>query len=290
MEKGVVFGIQHFSIYDGDGIRTNVFLKGCPLRCLWCHNPEGLENAPELQYFSERCRRCGRCGEIYEKLPETIGYSSEKKKYFGEICPYGALEVVGKIMTTGEVLCEVLQDMRFFQISHGGITISGGEPMLQFDFLFELLQKAKSEGLHTALETCGYADLEKYRKLLPFVDEFLWDCKETDDRRHRELTGVGNKEILDNLRSIHALGAHIILRCPIIPEVNDSERHLNGIAELLNELEHIKEWGIMPYHRLGISKEKRLQKQRNHVFHTPSDTEVSEWKEIICSYLNNKKK
>ena len=289
MEQGIVFGIQHFSIHDGDGIRTNVFLKGCPLRCLWCHNPEGLECAEEFQYFSERCMHCGRCGDVYEHLPETIALGSEEKKLLGEACPYGALEVVGKVMTTDEVLDEVLQDMRFFQTSRGGITVSGGEPMLQFDFLYELLQKAKSEGLHTALETCGYADIGKYRKVMPFVDEFLWDCKETDDARHRELTGVGNQKILDNLRTIHGLGAHIILRCPIIPGANDSKRHLKEIAELLNELEHVEEWEIMPYHRLGISKEKRLQKQRNHEFQTPSDSVVSEWKNEISTYLKNRK-
>jgi len=286
MTKGIVFGIQHFSIHDGNGIRSNVFLKGCPLRCLWCHNPEGLDCRIEMQYFEQKCKKCERCGNVYQTLPSIISKTAEEKKQIADSCPYGALELVGQEMSVEEVLEEVGQDMRFFKTSKGGITVSGGEPMLQFDFLKRLLKKAKEQGMETALETSGYAEPEAYMQILPYVDEFLWDYKETDSRRHMELTGVSNKKILSNLDTIYHSGAKIILRCPIIPGINDTEKHFRGIADLLSQYKRLKGWEIMPYHKMGISKEKRIGKERNYLFDVPEKEQVQKWEMQIKAYRN----
>ena len=238
--KGLIFGIQHFSIHDGDGIRSNVFMKGCPLRCLWCHNPEGLAPAAELQYFENKCRKCGKCGGICHNLQTVSKESQSIKETYAKGCPYGALELVGEEMTAEEVLEEVCIDQAFFRTSKGGITLSGGEPMIQADFVLELLKKSKEMGLSTAIETSGYSDQRNYERILPYADEFLWDYKETDNVKHRELTGVENKKILENLRFLYQKGAVITLRCPVIPGVNDTEEHFRGIAGLIKELRNLK--------------------------------------------------
>lgn len=167
-KKGLVFGIQHFSIHDGDGIRSNVFLKGCPLRCVWCHNPEGLRRDIDLQYIKNNCRGCGRCGFIFRNMGKVYGAGREQKETYAAACSYGALAVVGEWMTAQEVVDEVMQDMAFFEESGGGITLSGGEPMMQADFAGEVLKTAKEKGLSTAMETSGCAPLEKYLELMPY--------------------------------------------------------------------------------------------------------------------------
>lgn len=279
--RGLVFGIQPFSIHDGNGIRTNVFLKGCPLRCLWCHNPEGLSSEIDLQYFENKCRQCGKCGNIYENIKEVSKKSVEIKQKYVDRCCYGALDIVGNYMSVEEVINEVMEDWRFYHISNGGITVTGGEPMLQIDFLYELLRQAKEKGLSTVLETSGYADRKKYECIMPYVDEFLWDYKETDNRKHKEFTGVGNKKIIENLRFLYEKGAKITLRCPIIPGINDTEEHFYGISSMIKELDGLKGWEIMPYHRLGIQKEKRLGRKTGQEFQVPSRQTIETWKQKI---------
>lgn len=282
--QGLIFGIQPFSIHDGNGIRTNVFLKGCPLRCLWCHNPEGLSPKPDIQYFENKCVHCGKCGHVYKNMEKTSEVSQEEKEQYVNQCWYGALEMAGKLMTVEEVLEEVMKDQKFYETSKGGITVSGGEPMLQADFVYELLKEAKTRGLATAMETSGYAQQEKYEKIMPYVDEFLWDYKATGNEMHKELTGVDQDKILDNLKYLYNQGAVITLRCPIIPGANDTEEHFQGIAQKLHELERLKGWEIMPYHRLGIPKEKRLGKERHHEFEVPKKELVEQWKQKIKTY------
>ena len=279
--RGLIFGIQPFSIHDGNGIRTNVFFKGCPLRCLWCHNPEGLSPKIDLQYFENKCRRCGKCGNIYQNMNKVLHTSVEMKQKYADSCCYGALDIVGNDMSVEEVIEEVMEDWEFYYTSNGGITISGGEPMLQFDFLYELLRQAKEKGLSTALETSGYADREKYERIMPYVDEFLWDYKETDSQKHEEFTGVGNKKIIQNLKFLYEKGAKITLRCPIIPGVNDTEEHFQGISSMIKELDGLKGWEIMPYHKLGVQKEKRLGRKTHWEFQIPSKEEIEMWKQKI---------
>lgn len=283
--KGLIFGIQHFSIHDGDGIRSNVFLKGCPLRCLWCHNPEGLSPKMELQYFENRCRKCGKCGDIYQNMLLLSGQPEDRKESYAQNCPYGALEQVGSYMTADQVLDEVRMDQEFFRTSRGGITLSGGEPMMQTDFVFSILKKAKKIGLSTAVETSGYSDKSDYERIYPYVDEFLWDCKETDSKKHKRYTGVDNYKIISNLRFLYDKGASITLRCPVIPGMNDTEEHFQGIARLLNEFEDLKGWEIMPYHRLGAAKEKRLGGKQGKKFSVPEKDTVEQWKQKINEYI-----
>ena len=226
MNKGIVFDIQRFSLHDGPGIRTTVFLKGCPLRCMWCHNPESWKLAPEPMVKEN-----------------------------------GESRICGREMTADAVIEEVLADRAYYENSGGGLTVSGGEPMLQLPFLLELLKMAKAAGIHTCLETSGYCERDSLDAVLPFVDLFLFDIKETDPERHREFTGVDNRLILQNLEHLHRAGADILLRCPIIPGLNDSDGHIATVAALAREYPNIRGVEIMPYHDMGKGKWKELGRE-----------------------------
>lgn len=280
-KKGLVFGIQHFSIHDGDGIRSNIFLKGCPLRCLWCHNPEGLRREIGIQYIKNKCRGCGKCGYIFKNMHDLYIRSETEKKEYAHLCPYGALELVGKWMSVREVIEDVMKDLRFFKESNGGITISGGEPMLQYEFTLELLKKAKKHKIRTAIETSGIAPLDQYQKVLPYVDEFLWDYKETSEEKHRKFTGIGNREILKNLDSMYTQGANIVLRCPIIPGLNDTEEHFRGIAQRSRQMKNLKGVQLMPYHKFGVAKDIRIGRMQQKEYNVPSNEMKKKWEKTI---------
>lgn len=281
-KKGLVFSIQPFSIHDGKGIRTSVFLKGCPLRCLWCHNPEGLKPCVDLEYFENKCVHCGRCNHAYQKLTSL---SNEQKIKATKKCPYHALHIVGKWMSVQEVLDEVLIDSIFYEESGGGLTLSGGEPMLQADFAYDLLKEAKKQGLQTTLETSGYAPIQEYQKILPYIDCFYWDYKESDSKKHKQFTGVGNQQILSNFEYIYEQGASIVLRCPIIPTINDTEEHFKGIANMIKKHPNLDGWELMPYHRFGLSKEKRLGMEIKDGFVVPTKEQVQLWNKQIQQQL-----
>lgn len=269
MKEGLVFNIQKFSINDGPGIRTTVFLKGCPLQCVWCHNPESQVRSPEIFFRSNKCILCGKCATVCTQ--QCHDFDEEKHIYKREACiacgkcavecPVNALELVGEYMSAQTVLECVRKDKVFYDNSGGGLTISGGEPMSQFDFSYELLKAAKEEGLHTCMETCGFAKPEQFRKIAPYVDIFLFDYKETVASKHKEYTGVSNELILNNLMMLDNLGAKIILRCPIIPTYNDREEHFEGIARIANTFQNIIEVNIEPYHPMGSSKADMLSKE-----------------------------
>ena len=282
-QKGLVFGIQHFSIHDGDGIRSNVFLKGCPLRCLWCHNPEGLSSQIGIQYIQNKCRGCGRCGYIFKNMHDLYIKTESQKQAYAAQCVYGALEPVGKWMTVTEVIDDVMKDLRFFKESDGGITVSGGEPMLQHEFTLALLKEAKKRGIQTAMETSGFALLEQYKQVLPYVDEFLWDYKETDEIKHKEFTGVSNQRILENLDALYKDGANIILRCPIISGLNDTEEHFRGIAQRSSQMKNLKGVELMPYHKFGVAKDTRIGRMEQKEYEVPSKNMKKYWEEQIIA-------
>ena len=264
--RGWIFDIQRFSIHDGPGIRTTVFMKGCPLRCVWCHNPEGLRPAPDLSFMSERCIGCGYCfracrqgGHVMEDGKHVL--RREVCRVCGtcaEECYAAAIELIGREASVEEALDEVLRDRPFYETSGGGMTLSGGEPMMQPEFTAALLGAAKERGLHCCIETCGFADFHRFERVMPLVDLFLYDIKELDPARHREFTGVPNALIIENLRRLHERGARTRVRLPIIPGYNDREDHLAAVAALCRSLPRLEGVEVMPYHRLGTSKVARL--------------------------------
>lgn len=241
---GTIFDIQHFSVHDGPGIRTTVFMKGCPLRCKWCHNPEGLSKSLQLQFFEDKCIGCALCGERTQLLD-------------AQKCPAGALKVCGREVDEDEVIAEVLKDKIFYS-DNGGITFSGGECLLQADFVASVLCKAKALGLHTAIDTCGYVPFEELEKTLAWCDLYLYDIKCLTSDVHKEYTGVDNLLIIDNLKRLDAAQKDIWIRIPVIPGFNNTVEEMSRIAELISSMPSIKQLTLMPYHTLGASKYKTL--------------------------------
>ena len=282
-KKGLIFGIQHFSIHDGPGIRSAVFLKGCPLRCLWCHNPEGLECNMGVQYYENDCVGCGACGFIFKDMSKISRLDEEKKKQLVKECAYHALRMVGEYMSVDEVIYEVIKDARYFRSSKGGITISGGEPMMQASFAIELAKAAKEADISTSLETSGFSSLENYQKILPYIDTFLWDYKATGEEMYQKLVGASDQKILSNLDALYHQGANIILRCPLIPGVNDCEEHLRGIAQMYLKYPNFAGIEIMPYHKMGTSKAKRIGYEQQEYAVPDKDLKVY-WKQKIEEY------
>ncbi len=270
---GHVFNIQRFSIHDGPGIRTAVFLKGCPLRCVWCHNPEGISFEPSVSFLPEKCLACGECVRICKHGAHHLRPSDEQAgaithEYNREVCvacgectehcDSQALEFVGRPMTLQAVMNEVEQDVRFYQTSGGGMTITGGEPLAQIGFTLDLLKAARALGIHCCVETSGFTSWRRFESLLPLVDLFLFDFKEADPQRHKAFTGQSNQLILENLRALHVAGARIQLQCPIIPGCNDREDHFSGIAAIAHSLPNLEGVRLLPYHPLGESKLQRF--------------------------------
>lgn len=295
MVDGIVFNIQKFCTNDGPGIRTVVFLKGCPLNCIWCHNPESKQLLPELLYSSYKCVCCGKCVQIcpnhvHDFVGDVHIINREKCSGCGkcvQICRVNALDIAGVRKSVDDILKEVREDKLFYTKSGGGMTLSGGEPMFQHEFAEALLKAAKKEDIHTCIETCGYADAEVYKRIIPYVDIFLFDYKETNIELHKKYTGVSNERIISNLKMIDSLGGKIILRCPIIPTLNDTDVHLSAIADVANSLDNIVEINIAPYHNLGKTKSERQGKK--YVLEeltVPSDELISSWIEAISHKTN----
>lgn len=259
---GTVLQIQRFCIHDGPGIRTTVFLKGCPLACVWCHNPESQHFRPESAFYPEKCVGCGRCRGRADD-PEFV-------------CRHDARIRYGKEMRADEVCAEVEKDRIFYAQSGGGLTLSGGEPLAQPEFAAKILRRAKSNGIATAVETCGYAAEWALRKVAADTDLFLFDWKETDPVKHRAFTGSGNEIILRNLTLLSAWGKSIVLRCPIVPGYNDRADHFAGIAQLANQYAGIGHVELEPYHALGTDKYTRLGRSAPAI-PTPDDAQVRDW-------------
>jgi glycyl-radical enzyme activating protein len=266
-QPGIIFDTKRFAIHDGPGIRTTVFLKGCNMTCWWCHNPESKGRRPEIFYFCTKCKSCGKCVTICPAKAHRIDQGEhfiDRDKCLvcgkcAEQCPVEAMKVIGNSRTAEDVLAEVLEDRHYYSASGGGVTISGGEPMMQADFVFALFSLARSQGVHTALDTNGNNGQTGYEKVLPVADLFLFDLKQMDEERHQQQTGSNLKNVLANLRWLSDHGAKIILRCPIIPELNaEDDSHWQKVAGLADSLPGVIGIEYLPYHRLWISKQNGL--------------------------------
>lgn len=268
--EGIIFNIQRFSVNDGPGIRTTVFLKGCPLRCLWCHNPESNAAQPQLMFSENKCIGCRKCEAVCPNKCHSFSGALHRHSIERSRCDacgqcasacFGALEISGKYMTPDAVMTEVLKDRAFYDNSGGGMTVSGGEPFFQSAFLIGLLQRARQHGIGTCIETCGYTKAENLIAAAEYTDIFLFDWKESDSEKHLENTGVDNLLIEANLRMLHTMGKPIVLRCPLIPGYNDREDHFEKIGRLANELTSIIRIDVEPYHPLGLEKRAQLGMQ-----------------------------
>jgi pyruvate formate lyase activating enzyme len=269
VKKGIVFDIQRYAIHDGPGIRTLVFLKGCPLRCLWCENPESQAIRPELLFYPDRCISCGACVEacLHAALRlsgESLHYDRERCRHClacTRVCPSRALERCGEPMSVEEVLAVVMRDKPFYAQSGGGVTLSGGEPLVQAEFVTALLEACKSEGIHTAIETSGHWKWAAFEPAVPFVDLVLFDIKHLDGVQHDRGTSVGNDLILDNLDLLDRRSIPVIVRLPVIPGYNDGDDVVSRTAHRLARMKSLKAVHLLPYHALGVHKYRLLGKE-----------------------------
>jgi len=263
---GIIFDIQRYCTHDGPGIRTTVFFKGCPLRCAWCHNPEGLTTSPGLMFRPNLCIGCLDClpacpqGAIFSEagLPETRRARCTACGECAKACPTGAREIAGRRVTAAEVMAVVERDLPFYDESGGGVTFSGGEALFQAAFLHNILVECRRNGLHTALDTSGFAPWASFEAVRRYVDLFLFDLKGLDDQIHQRYTGVSNRLILDNVMKLSRLGHSLVIRFPLIPGVNDSPGAVHALGEFVQALPQLDHLDLIPYHRIGVEKYRRL--------------------------------
>ena len=286
---GTVFNVQRASFHDGPGIRTTVFLKGCPLRCPWCHNPEGVAAAPEVLVSEVRCLRCGSCIEACPRPGGPLPAGSELGLAgclacgsCAQACPSGAREIAGRTWTVGEVLAEVQRDWVTYEESGGGVTFSGGEPLAQTEFLLGCLDACRQAGLHTAVDTCGFADRTVVTEVAERADLLLWDLKVLDSCRHLALTGAPLEPILENLAVAARSGVPIWLRIPVIPGVNDDEETMRAAARLAATTPSVQRVSLLQYHRTASGKRLRLGRE-DPLAGTASPTE-ERMRELAASF------
>jgi len=252
----LVFNIQRFSLHDGDGIRTTIFFKGCPLSCKWCHNPESQLSEPQTVFYQKKCRGCQHCVQAD--------------------CVYGAREIAGKPYSPSQLIAIAERDAEFYRTSGGGVTLSGGEVMTQpQNFLVELLRGLKQKGINTAIDTCGHAPFETFENVLPYVNTFLYDIKFADNARHLQFTGQGNELILSNLQKLSQKGAKLEIRIPVIEGINSDDAEMDKIMSILSNI-RVEKIRLLPYHSIGRDKYTHLGMNVSDEFHAPSTQRMNE--------------
>jgi len=303
---GFIFNIQRFSIHDGPGIRTTVFLKGCPLHCFWCHNPEGLKLKPEIQFYPARCILCGECVQVCEQGAHQMQgdlhiYDRSVCIRCGkcvEECCAEALQMSGKKVTADQVIEEVRRDQPFYTTSGGGMTLSGGEPLLQPEFTRAILEACRAEEIHTAIETCGSYRWDELARLLPLIDLVMMDLKTMDPDKHLTATGIPNQRILENARHLAETNKPIIFRVPIVPTVNSTLEEISAIAQFVRELGDMRSENgagpgkgisleLLPFHRLAGDKYKSLgMEYRASDLQTPEREQMIDLVEAARHYFS----
>lgn len=265
--SGTIFDIKRYAVHDGPGIRLTVFLKGCPLECRWCHNPEGIQPISELTFQASRCLET--CSDCIPACPHhaltrsSVSLSIDRNKCrlsgaCAAACPTEALRIIGQKVTVAEVMETIEKDRIFYDNSGGGVTFSGGEPLLQQKFLLALLRQCRHRGLHTIVDTCGYAPFETLASIMDNVDIFYYDLKMIDEKKHRAFTGVSNRIILENLQKLTAAKKAVQVRIPVLPGINDDSENISQTAEFLKSLRGITGISLLPYHRIGQGKYENL--------------------------------
>lgn len=297
--KGIVFDIQHYCIHDGPGIRANVFLKGCPLRCLWCQNPESQKIVPQIMYNVEKCTGCGKCVDTcpVDALSLEVSAGASKPVIITDRskctacgscvknCYAEARSLAGEYMEIEDVFKKIEQDKLFFG-NDGGITVTGGEPLVQWEFAAALLKMCKENSINTCIETCGYADWEKVKAVIEHVDLVLYDVKHMDSEQHKICTGVGNEKILENIRKIsQELGKDVIIRVPVIPGYNDTVENMDAMGRFIKEeLPTCLEVNLLPFHNMGESKLIQLEELSDFSSRTPDEEEMALLRATVAAY------
>lgn len=287
MVSGVIFDIKRYAIHDGPGIRTTVFLKGCPLRCWWCHNPEGMSPVPDIMYFEFKCIHCHTCARVCPQ--KAINFDADDVQHIdrerctrcglcSDLCPTSALRLAGRKVSVEELMGEIERDVKLYDGSEGGVTFSGGEPLFQPKFLKEVLSECRRRYIHTAVDTSGYAPREVLKAVMPYTDVFLYDLKLYDEREHEKYTGVPNGIIKDNLRYLAESGraGDVILRFPVIPGITDTEWNVRGWARFLEGLGEFREIDLLPFHDVGEKFQRLGREYRMEVHHMPPE-ETLNW-------------
>lgn len=299
--SGLVFNIQRYSVHDGPGIRTTVFLKGCPLKCVWCHNPEGINPGREIIVIETRCIGCGKCIEVCPVCAENAKKTDRSKvvkslliprhvdgcRLCGEcvkVCPTEARMIAGKEYTSAELANELLKDRMFFEESNGGVTFSGGEPLTQPEFVMETVSNLKKQEIHVAIDTCGFAPHSVVKEIAEHADLFLFDLKFISPGKHRKYTGVNNELIIENLAILNEKRKEIWIRIPVIPGVNTGDGEIKAIIKFLKPLNSIRQINLLPYHNTGTHKAQRIS---GHASFSEFEVPTPEQLELIKSRLSS---
>ncbi len=284
-----ILEVKRFAIHDGDGIRTTVFFKGCPLKCIWCHNPEGIAFTPELAFYENKCLHCGSCIPACTQSAHSMtekGHVLERALCIGcgqceAACPSGALVFQGRETTVAQLLPQLLEDRDFYEASGGGVTLSGGECLMQAAFCVELLRRLKQEGIHTAVDTCGFVSRQTLDAVIPYTDIFLYDIKALDEDVHIACTGQSNRLILRNLLYLDSCGIKTEIRIPFVPEKNGDQ--IGKIAKFLKKLRHMTKVRVLPYHNYAGSKYRALDMNNTLPGSLPSEEELACARQILQS-------